>query len=409
MNKIILLISSTGTYTGGAEKRYLYLFNYISKQRKDYYLVINRKLYNNLRKNNVLDSYENVRIMTLFGEGKQEDETGLNCEGQDKTTGRDKKKISKLRSYIGRRKMFIKSVTVWLSFFFEFRKILKKLKSKIVYTAWTGGIFAWPLKYVSKFKLIYSYSDSTVEITSRKLYEMFSYSDHWIIKHADKIDFLSPAIVDLFKRDIGYINNNRFTVSPNSFIDYSLYFSESQKENTVVYLSRLYSLKNPILFLQSIKVFNKINQDCNNIKFYLIGEGELEEDVREFIESNKMQNTYFIGESLEPWRYLRKSKVFVSLQQINNYPSQALMEAMACENAIIASDVGETRLLVTENEGILVKLEPESIAEAINKLFIEKGLIEKLGANARKKVMQEQTVEKFAEYFYSITDNKQTT
>jgi glycosyltransferase involved in cell wall biosynthesis len=79
---------------------------------------------------------------------------------------------------------------------------------------------------------------------------------------------------------------------------------------------------------------------------------------------------------------------------------------MACENAIIASDVGETRLLVTENEGILVQLDAESIAEAINKLFSANGLIEKLGTNARRKVMQEQSVEKFAPYFYSITDFK---
>jgi glycosyltransferase involved in cell wall biosynthesis len=77
---------------------------------------------------------------------------------------------------------------------------------------------------------------------------------------------------------------------------------------------------------------------------------------------------------------------------------------MACENAIIASDVGETGKLVTENEGILVSLNPESIAEAIYKLFTTDGLIEKLGANARKKVIENQTVEKYAEYFYSITD-----
>jgi glycosyltransferase involved in cell wall biosynthesis len=117
-----------------------------------------------------------------------------------------------------------------------------------------------------------------------------------------------------------------------------------------------------------------------------------------------LKNIYFVDGTLEPWKYLRKSKVFVSIQQFNNYPSQSLIEAMACENAIIASDVGETRLLVTENEGILVGLNPQEIAEAIFKLFSTKGLIEKLGSNARKKVIKDHTVEKFAEYFYSITN-----
>ena len=77
---------------------------------------------------------------------------------------------------------------------------------------------------------------------------------------------------------------------------------------------------------------------------------------------------------------------------------------MACENAIIASDVGETRLLVTENEGILVGLNPQEIAEAIFKLFSTEGLIKRLGSNSRKKVLENHTVEKFAEYFYSITN-----
>jgi glycosyltransferase involved in cell wall biosynthesis len=142
-----------------------------------------------------------------------------------------------------------------------------------------------------------------------------------------------------------------------------------------------------------------------DIKFYIIGEGGLEENIKEYISSNQLTNAFFIGMTLEPWKYLRKSKVFVSIQQVNNYPSQSLIEAMACENAIIASDVGETRMLVTENEGILVDLNPESIAKAMYKLLSTDGLIERLGSNARRKVIENHTVEKFAGYFYSITDN----
>ena len=70
MNKIILLISIEGTYLGGAQKRYLSLFNYICDKRKDYYLVINKKLYYSLLENNFLKSYENVRVLTLYGEKK---------------------------------------------------------------------------------------------------------------------------------------------------------------------------------------------------------------------------------------------------------------------------------------------------------------------------------------------------
>lgn len=403
MNKIILLISITGNYIGGAEKRYLSLFNYICAKRKDYYLVINKNLYLTLLKNNVLRSYENVRIITLFGEKRLNENSILQNSKIESSKKNTQNKLSKLRLFFGRKKIFLKSIVTWITFAIEFRRIIRELKCKIVYSFWTGGQFAWPLRNIFKFSLIYSYNDSTVEVTSKCLHEIFNYSDYWILKKADKIDFLSPAIVELYERKLGKLEGNRVTISPNSFIDYEKYFSDPLKENNVIFLSRLWPNKNPILFLQSIKAFNEKNQDKSVINFYIIGEGGLEENIKEYILDNKLSNAYFIGRTLEPWKYLRKSKVFVSIQQINNYPSQSLIEAMACENAIIASDVGETRLLVTENEGILVDLNPQSIADAIYKLFSTPGLIEKIGSNARKKVIENHTIEKYADYFYSIT------
>lgn len=403
MNKIILLISVSGSYIGGAQKRYLSLFDFICEKRKDYYLVINKKLYLALIKNNVLKSYENVRVLTLYGESKLNTENNSSDSKQEILIKKNKK-VSGIRLFFGQKKMFLKSIRIWITFIFEFRGILKELKSKIVYAVWMGGIFAWPLKGLFKFKLIYSYNDSAMAMIDKNIFELFNSSEYRVLKHADKIDFLSPAIVDMYKRKIGSIGDDRITVTPNSFINYKFYFSDEQKKNDVIFLSRLWQNKNPILFLQSVKLFNEKYHDITGINFYISGEGELEEDIKNYIDNYKLVNTYFVGKTLEPWKYLRQSKVFISIQSANNYPSQSLIEAMACENAIIASDVGETGKLVTENEGILVSLNPESIAEAIYKLFTTEGLIEKLGANARKKVIENQTVEKYAEYFYSITD-----
>lgn len=404
MNKIILLISITGSYIGGAEKRYLSLFNYICDKRKDYYLVINKKLYLTLLKNNVLKSYENVRILTLYGEKEIKEFNYPDNSTKENSQNNNRKKSSNFRTFLGRNKMFLKSLLSWITFVFEFRKIIKELKSRIVYSIWAGGMYAWPLRNIFGFKLIYSYNNSTVEITSKSIYEIFNYSDFWILKKADVIDFLSPDIVKSYEKKFGELDKSRITITPNSFIDYEKYYPDAKKENNVIFLSRLWPNKNPILFLQSVKLFNERYRIESNINFYIIGEGGLEENIKEYIKSNNLKNTHFIGKTFEPWKYLKKSRVFVSIQQVNNYPSQSLMEAMACENAIIASDVGETRLLVTENEGILVDLNPQSIAEAICRLFSTKGLTEKMGSNARKKVIENHTVEKFADYFYSITD-----
>ena len=98
-----------------------------------------------------------------------------------------------------------------------------------------------------------------------------------------------------------------------------------------------------------------------------------------------MENVFFEGGVADTAKYLKQSKIFISIQKDNNYPSQSLLEAMACENAIIASDVGETRKLVTENEGILVPLSAEKIADAIQFLLENPAECERLGKNARKK------------------------
>lgn len=406
MNKIILLISITGSYLGGAQKRYLSLFNYICDKRNDYYLVINKKLYLNLLKDNVLKLYDNVRVLTLLGEKKLNVQSDLQIPKNENTIPKDNpNKLLKIRLFLGGQKMFLKSLLRWCTFAFEFRNILKELKCKTVYAIWTGGMFAWPLRNIFKFKLIYSYNDSPVQIISKKLKDVFNFTEYWALKKAHKVDFLSPGIVELYEKKLGKMEKEKITITPNSFINYEKYFSDKQKENNVIFLSRLWPSKNPILYLQSVKLFNECYTNVSKINFYIIGEGGLEEDIKEYIHNNNLNNTNFIDGTLEPWKYLRKSKVFVSIQQINNYPSQSLIEAMACENAIIASDVGETRLLVTENEGILVDLNPQSIAEAIYKLFSTKGLIEKLGANARQKVIENHTVEKFADYFFSITND----
>ena len=51
---------------------------------------------------------------------------------------------------------------------------------------------------------------------------------------------------------------------------------------------------------------------------------------------------------------LNRTAINVQLQEDDNYPSQSLLEGMASGNAIVATDVGLTRRLVDESNGILI-------------------------------------------------------
>ena len=100
-----------------------------------------------------------------------------------------------------------------------------------------------------------------------------------------------------------------------------------------------------------------------------MGEGSLFTGLSIRKEELKLNNVYFEGGVSDPSIYLMKSKIFISIQSDNNYPSQSLLEAMASENAIVASDVGETRRIVTDKEGILIPLSAKKIVEALKFLF----------------------------------------
>ena len=96
---------------------------------------------------------------------------------------------------------------------------------------------------------------------------------------------------------------------------------------------------------------------------------------------------------------MAQTKIFLSLQKTNNYPSQSLLEAMASGCAIIATDVGETRRLLDETRSILIPYDAVYLKSAIEKLMNDQALRLQLGKAARVHVTKTQTVERYAEYF----------
>jgi glycosyltransferase involved in cell wall biosynthesis len=79
---------------------------------------------------------------------------------------------------------------------------------------------------------------------------------------------------------------------------------------------------------------------------------------------------------------------------------------MACENAIVSSDVGETRKLISEENGILVPLDSDRIAGAIKELILNPEKCGGMGYNARQKVLKEHSIQKYILYFKELIEDK---
>ena len=75
---------------------------------------------------------------------------------------------------------------------------------------------------------------------------------------------------------------------------------------------------------------------------------------------------------------------------------------MASECAIVATDVGNTRLLVDESCAILIPSDANALAKAIQYLLESPELVTRFGAICRTKVLKEHTVAKFGNYFWHM-------
>ncbi|OWL86393.1 glycosyltransferase family 4 protein [Halopseudomonas aestusnigri] len=199
-----------------------------------------------------------------------------------------------------------------------------------------------------------------------------------------RIDCLSAEARNILKTIVGGSGGAHYKVAPCSFTDFSQVDISSRRDIDVLMLARFVENK-------GYDLLNSIKQDMAGLNVHLCGFGALKMDFEGFS----------IYETDEPLTVLGRTKIFLSLQSTNNYPSQSVLEAMASECAIIATDVGETRRFLDENCAVLIPYDSGALLQAIKKLLSDDDLRKRLGRKARLRVLEEHTVECYANYFKS--------
>lgn len=197
------------------------------------------------------------------------------------------------------------------------------------------------------------------------------------------IDCLSPMTKVVFKK---VFSNYRgiLAVAPNSFTDLTKIVTSEKRDIDVVFVSRLVDQKGVDLLVDLVKT--------SSYQVKVLGFGPL---------SNTIDPQYLVPSNTNPFELLSRSKVFLSLQPGNNYPSQSLIEAMASGCAIVATDVGETRELLDDENSILIKYDLDQLCCAIDLLLNDPVKRLELSNNAINTVNRSQTIEKYCSYLIS--------
>ena len=199
-------------------------------------------------------------------------------------------------------------------------------------------------------------------------------------KMADKIIFTSKAD-KVFAQKIFHLKEEKIEVIPN-YIDTDLFkpLSNVKKEpNSICYVGRLSKEKNVSALIEAIS-------GLPFVKLYIAGDGPLKEELQQqAVKLGLKERVVFLGKVANEKlpELLNKCQAF-ALPSLYEGNPKALLEAMACGLPCVASDVEGINEIIKHNEnGLLVKPLKDEIKKALNLLFKDSFLSERLAKQAR--------------------------
>ncbi len=184
-----------------------------------------------------------------------------------------------------------------------------------------------------------------------------------LLKRANHIVTVSKQLEDYYKKKYKFSKQKTTTIYNMYDIDYILdkasdnenLIEQDKSELKLINIGSLTPQKNQIFLIELMDVL--VNKYCLNISLFLLGEGPLENKLKKRTNDKKLTDyIHFLGFKRNPYKYLKSSDVFVFPSLYEGFPN-ALVEAMICENAILAADcpTGPQEILLSSHGSIRKK------------------------------------------------------
>jgi glycosyltransferase involved in cell wall biosynthesis len=157
-----------------------------------------------------------------------------------------------------------------------------------------------------------------------------------------------------------------------------------------------------------IEVIGEISdQSRANVKLLLIGSGEEEEVKKRIADGNLEDRVLPIGKVKSVREYYNASDVFVLFTSPQEGLPIAILESMACELPVIASDVsGIPEVITHEENGLLIKLDDrQDLIEKILWSIDNKDRLALIGENARRSIISSYTIENMTDKYVEVYDS----
>ncbi len=191
----------------------------------------------------------------------------------------------------------------------------------------------------------------------------------------------------------------RFHIVPN-FVDTELFTPASSPgcNGRIVTASRLSKEKNLDTLIRAL--------EGSGYELEIVGDGPLRQELEQLAHSLDVK-VIFTGTLPHRQIHARFSsaQVFILCSSYEGMP-KSLLEAMCCGLAVIGTDVQGIRDIIENNvNGLLCKPNAEDIRRTLDQFFNDGDLRQRLGARARKDIIEKFSLEKIANQEYSILNS----
>ena len=261
-------------------------------------------------------------------------------------------------------------------YYFQVKQTIKRSGiSNLILHIFLDFNLAISIKQVSQINKV------IVEITSPDhLKRLLSYK----IEKLNNINYFNAVSDSLYKKAIEFISDSKVGKAPIPFFTPSGYTINNEdlfsvKENIIIFAHRLIPRKNGLLFAQVVKTFLK---EYSNWRIKIFGKGPEATRINALLSEEIASGKVVTGYQGKILPELEKSKIFVSLIEPDNYPSQSVLEAMYTGNALLLSNTGFTKECFWDNNGLLCELTFEDVLLKLTRLVSGDIDLEHYGQNS---------------------------
>ena len=173
-------------------------------------------------------------------------------------------------------------------------------------------------------------------------------------------------------------------------------FTDGFKGLRLLTVGRLMAQKS---FETSIKACYLLKKQGENIRWYVLGEGDQRAKLEALIDKLGLKEDFILCGAVDnPYPYIKDSDIYVHCSRFEG-KSIAIQEAQVLGKPIIVSDCSGNREQVVSNlDGVLCNFDPKSIAKAIYELIHNTEKREKISRNAyTKNDTEEEGIERLLE------------